>query len=228
MKNLITSFLFSIIVMASFGAITEPPFYAAEFPTSESGSIMMDYTSVHVPSQDKTYYECMVWNTATGKSVLYFYSFTDKKFKAYETNVQIPSMPLGHSAEGRIMMDYTSVHVPSQDKTYYECMVWNTETGESKLYFYDYSTKGFKAYEDNVQLPSSPLNGTAKGNYMMDYTSVHVPSQDKTYYECMIWDTKTGESKLYFYSYADKGFKAYEENVQLPSSPIGVSNSGEK
>ena len=27
---------------------------------------------------------------------------------------------------------------------------------------------------------------------MIDYTSVHVPSQDKTYYEAMVWDTKTG------------------------------------
>lgn len=62
------------------------------------------------------------------------------------------------AASGTIMMDYTSVHVPSQDKTYYECMVWNTATGESRLYYYDYSSKSFKAYENNVQLPSSPLN----------------------------------------------------------------------
>lgn len=61
-------------------------------------------------------------------------------------------------AGGTIMMDYTAVHVPSQDKTYYECMVWNTVTGESKLYFYSYDSKKFKAYEDNVQLPSRPLN----------------------------------------------------------------------
>ena len=59
---------------------------------------------------------------------------------------------------GRIMMDYTSVHVPSQDKTYYEVLVWNSETGKSKLYFYDYTEKGFKAYEDNVQLPRYPLD----------------------------------------------------------------------
>lgn len=61
---------------------------------SESGSIMMDYTSVHVPSQDKTYYECMVWNTSTGKSALYFYSYDTKAFKKYEDNVQLPSRPL--------------------------------------------------------------------------------------------------------------------------------------
>jgi len=58
---------------------------------------------------------------------------------------------------GKIMMDYTSVHVPSQDKTYYECIVWDTETGKSRLYFYSYNDKKFKSYEDNVQLPPNPL-----------------------------------------------------------------------
>ena len=63
-------------------------------PENGGGNIMMDYTSVHVPSQDKTYYECIVWNTVTGESKLYFYSYTDKKFKAYEDNVQLPRYPL--------------------------------------------------------------------------------------------------------------------------------------
>lgn len=61
-------------------------------------------------------------------------------------------------SQGRIMMDYTSVHVPSQDKTYYECMVWDTQSGRSALYFYSYNDKKFKKYEDNVQLPGSPLD----------------------------------------------------------------------
>lgn len=68
-----------------------------------------------------------------------------------------PSLAPG-DGYGKIMMDYTSVHVPSQDKTYYEVIVWNTETGVSKLYFYDYESKGFKAYGGNVQLPRNPLD----------------------------------------------------------------------
>ena len=67
-------------------------------------------------------------------------------------------MPSVLSENGRIMMDYTSVHVPSQDKTYYEVIVWDTQTGRSKLYFYSYTDKTFKAYEANVQLPASPLD----------------------------------------------------------------------
>lgn len=191
-----------------------------------SGSVMADYTSVHVPSQDKTYYEVMFWDTKTGTSKLYFYSFNDKKFKAYEDNVQLPSAPLDNTGSGTVMMDYTSVHVPSQDKTYYEVLVWNTQTGNSKLYFYSFTDKKFKAYEDNVQLPSTPLASSGTNDIMMDYTSVHVPSQDKTYYEVFVWNPSTGNSKLFFYSYDDKKFKAYDENVQLPSSPLGTDFSG--
>jgi hypothetical protein len=203
-------------------------FYAAAFMESDAEHIMMDYSSVHVPSQDKTYYECLVWDTKTGRSKLYFYDYTDKAFKAYGDNVQLPSNPLpncGNDAP-RYHMDYTSVHVPSEDKTYYECMVWDAETGASKLYFYNYTDKTFKAYGDNVQLPADPLpNVDGKRNLRMNYTAIHVASQDKTYYECMVWDTKTGTSKLYFYNYTDKKFKAYGDNVQLPANPLPGGNN---
>jgi len=74
-----------------------------------------------------------------------------------EQNESYLSIP-GDGGNGRIMMDYTSVHVPSQDKTYYEVMVWDTETGASKLYYYSYSDKAFKPYDSNVQLPANPLD----------------------------------------------------------------------
>lgn len=134
-----------------------PGFALSDFPPSTNGNIMMNYTSVHVPSQDKTYYECMVWDKVSGKSKLYFYSYTDKKFKPYGDNVQLPSSPINTKPGEEVLMNYSAVHVASQDKTYYECLVWNTNTGNSKLYFYSYTDKKFKAYEDNVQLPSSPL-----------------------------------------------------------------------
>jgi hypothetical protein len=70
-----------------------------------------------------------------------------------------PSANNGSAMEtGRILMDYTSVHVPSQDKTYYEVLVWDSVTGASKLYYFSYNDKTFKAYDDNVQLPSNPLD----------------------------------------------------------------------
>ncbi|MFT5818913.1 MAG: hypothetical protein ACI8ZM_000134 [Crocinitomix sp.] len=198
-------------------------FYTADFTDSNEEHIMMDYSSVYVPSKDKTYYECMVWNTKTGQSKLYFYDYTDKVFKAYETNVQIPSDPLPNCGNDgpSYHMDYSAVHVPSQDKTYYECVVWDSETGESILYFYSYDNKTFQAYGDNVQLPKNPLPEVGDTrNVRMNYTSVYVPTEDKTYYECMVWDTQTGMSKLYFYSYTDKVFKAYGDNIQFPANPL--------
>ncbi len=75
--------------------------------------------------------------------------------------------------------------------------------------------------EPNSNLSNSAQNGSgAAGTIMMDYTSVHVPSQDKTYYEVLVWDSATGVSKLYFYDYTEKTFKSYEDNVQLPKNPL--------
>ncbi len=217
------SLLALLLFSGNLLAVEAGHFYSADFMDSNDAYILMDYTSVHVPSQDKTYYECIVWDTETGHSKLYFYDFSEKRFKAYGDNVQLPSNPLPNSNNDapEYHMDYTSVHVPSQDKTYYECMVWDAETGASKLYFYSFDTKTFKAYEDNVQLPNNPLpQAGGSSNFMMDYTSVHVPSQDKTYYECMVWNPNSGESKLYYYDYTSKSFVAYAQNVQLPSAPV--------
>jgi hypothetical protein len=88
-------FMYSVAPAAAGGSNGNVPEFAkSDFPPGATGSIMMNYTSVHVPSQDKTYYECMVWDTQTGKSRLYFYSYDSKKFKAYEDNVQLPNSPL--------------------------------------------------------------------------------------------------------------------------------------
>ena len=70
-----------------------------------------------------------------------------------------PVMSAAPAAEnGRIMMDYTSVYVPTSDKTYYEVLVWDNVTGVSKLYYYDYADKVYKVYDDNAQLPANPLD----------------------------------------------------------------------
>ncbi|MFT5779571.1 MAG: hypothetical protein ACI837_002530 [Crocinitomicaceae bacterium] len=86
--------MYSVAPAAASGSNSNVPEFAKkDFPPAGTGSIMMNYTSVHVP-QDKTYYECMVWDTQTGDSKLYFYSYDTKAFKAYDDNVQLPSNPL--------------------------------------------------------------------------------------------------------------------------------------
>lgn len=190
------------------------------------GKVMANYTAIYIPTEDKTYYEVLYWDTHTGRSRLYYYNFTDKVFKAYEENVQLPSNPLGFVAEGDVMADYTSIFVPSEDKTYYEVFFWDTKSGRSRLYYYDYTDKVFKAYAEDVQLPSNPLGSVASGNIMADYASVHIPTQDKTYYEVLFWDDKTGTSKLYYYNFIDKAFVEYDSNVQLPEEPLDFQPQG--
>ncbi|MDX2361015.1 MAG: hypothetical protein QNK23_09430 [Crocinitomicaceae bacterium] len=73
---------------------------------------------------------------------------------------------------------------------------------------------------DNIELPDSFTTPPAGDEIMMDYTSVHTPSSDKTYYEVLVWNTSTGQSVLYYYNYTDEAFIAYEDNVQLPRNPL--------
>lgn len=60
------------------------------------------------------------------------------------------------------------------------------------------------------------------GIYMMHYVSTVVPkdeyhnSEQTVYYEILVWNTVTGESKLYHYK--DGEWVAYSK--QLPSSPL--------
>ena len=63
-------------------------------------------------------------------------------------------------SNGRYQMNYTTTVSPATEshgvKIYYEVMVWDTQTGRSKLYYYDYDIDNWKAY--GYQLPSSPLS----------------------------------------------------------------------
>jgi hypothetical protein len=36
----------------------------------------------------------------------------------------------------------------------------------------------------------------------------------------LVWDNVTGVSKLYYYDYADKVYKVYDDNAQLPANPL--------
>lgn len=61
---------------------------------------------------------------------------------------------------GRYQMNYTTTVSPATEshgvKIYYEVMVWDTQTGRSKLYYYDYDIDNWKAY--GYQLPERPLD----------------------------------------------------------------------
>ncbi|HTL82947.1 MAG TPA: hypothetical protein VL651_14635 [Bacteroidia bacterium] len=64
------------------------------------------------------------------------------------------------SGNGRYQMNYTTTVSPATEshgvKIYYEVMVWDTQTGKSKLFYYDYDIDNWKAY--GYQLPDRPLD----------------------------------------------------------------------
>ncbi|HTL82948.1 MAG TPA: hypothetical protein VL651_14640 [Bacteroidia bacterium] len=64
------------------------------------------------------------------------------------------------SGNGRYQMNYTTTVSPATEshgvKIYYEVLVWDTQTGRSKLYYYDYDIDNWKAY--GYQLPARPLD----------------------------------------------------------------------
>ncbi len=197
---------------------------STQFPANPigtpSGEVMACYDAVHIPSEDKTYYECLFYDTKTGRSELYYYNYSDNKFVAYNDDILPPAAPLGSNVSGEVRADYSMVNAATEGKTFYEILYWDTKTGNSRLYNYDYGTKKFELYGDNVQLPNNPLGSTPQGDIMIDYASAHDIGRDKTWYEALVWDTKSGKSKLYYFNYNQDAFVAYKDEIQLPKSTV--------
>ncbi|MCH2225969.1 MAG: hypothetical protein MK066_14470, partial [Crocinitomicaceae bacterium] len=97
-----------------------------------TGKVMADYEAVYNTKNNKAYYEILFWDTKTGKSKLYFFDDMTQNFKAYSSNVQLPSIPLFRT-QGEVMAKYSAIYMSAQDKTIYEVLFWDTATGKSKL-----------------------------------------------------------------------------------------------
>ena len=61
--------------------------------------------------------------------------------------------PFTINQTGKIMMQQEAYQ--KDGKTYFNILVWNTETGNSKMYYLNYSDGTFKV--SGGQLPSSPI-----------------------------------------------------------------------
>lgn len=101
-----------------------------------------------------------------------------------------------------------------------QVLVWDTETGKSKMYYKD-NNGHFQA--STHQLPSQPLGDTT-GKYMMSFQMEdHYqdgPSDAGNLYhdvwqQILVWDTETGKSKIYYY---DGGWQPVTN--QLPQDPL--------
>ncbi len=66
--------------------------------------------------------------------------------------------PFSTFAFGKYMMNQTVVYSSSEDVIYHYILVWDTETGKSKLYWFDRTNKrSFKWEEFGKDLPQQPL-----------------------------------------------------------------------
>ena len=62
----------------------------------------------------------------------------------------------------------------------------------------------------------NPTTENSTGKIMMEQQAFQ--KDGKTYYNVLAWDTETGKSKMYYFSYGEGVYKV--SNTQLPSSPI--------
>lgn len=158
------------------------------------------------PYLDQDGLECVLtWNETSGASTLYFYQSSSESFA--EAPYQLPKAPTGDAG--------TYQFAPYLDQDGLECVLaWNTNTGKSRLFFYQSSTKTFEA--SSYQLPENPTGDA--GKFHME------PYLDQDGLECvMVTNIVTGVSKLYFYQASTKTFEL--ANYQLPAKPTGDEGS---
>jgi hypothetical protein len=162
------------------------------------------------------YRTIFVWNSKTGKTARYYHQYDEDAWEKSEK--ALPDNPLGKASTevGEIMMDYNQYenHNGTQYRTVY---VWNTRTGKSARYYYEYDKKEWK--KSTVNLPDNPLGEpTSKiGEVMMDYEQYenHNGTQYRTVY---VWNTLTGKSARYYYEHDDYVWQ--KSKVNLPDKPL--------
>lgn len=84
--------------------------------------------------------------------------YSTSAVNAKESKIVFPNKPVnGTYAAGKYMMDMVMTKVPGKNP-YYQILVWDTETGRSKLYYGNAKKGGStkNAYH-TFNLPSSPL-----------------------------------------------------------------------
>jgi hypothetical protein len=87
----VTAFLAVVLFGGGFFMSTINP-AKADNPTTvnNTGKIMMD--QVNVTKDGKSFYHTLVWDTESGKSKMYYLSFTESTWKVASN--QLPSSPL--------------------------------------------------------------------------------------------------------------------------------------
>ena len=85
--------------------------------------------------------------------------YSTSSVNAKEPNIVFPNKPVnGTYAAGKYMMDMALIPAKNKEGAYYQILVWDTETGRSKLYYGNAKGGGStKKAINSFNLPSRPL-----------------------------------------------------------------------
>lgn len=145
---------------------------------------------------------CLVWDVKTGHSLFWYWSGEKNDWETYPIN--LPQKPLLNASQNVMMHCY--IDNIGRDV----CLVWNTKTGQSKFYTWNYELNDWSSFE--INLPAKPVPG-ANGEIMMH------PYKDRNGRDiCLVWEQMTGKSLYYFWSASANDWTAFDLN--LPENPV--------
>ena len=143
----------------------------------------------------------LVWDVNTGNSIAYYYENNVKKYIKSPIGFQLPANP---GASEEVMMYPYIGRDRSED-----ILVWSCKTGKSVLWNYDMMAKKFIPSPASYQLPASFTE-----NVMM------IPCVENGDESIYVWDSKNGQSVIYFFDRMQEKYIKAEKKYQLPANPF--------
>ena len=164
-----------------------------------SGNIMM---FPYIGSDGSEVILC--WETASGKSVSFYYSNADKKFMKSTENYQLPASP---GISGKVMMH---PYIGS-DKSEV-ILIWDMNSGKSLSYYFSNADKKYMKSTANYQLPANP--GVNGGVMMYPYIGGDGSEVILT------WSVSGGTNVMWYFDNSLKKYERAKANYQLPATGI--------
>ncbi|MCW5906431.1 MAG: hypothetical protein KIS94_01100 [Chitinophagales bacterium] len=150
----------------------------------------------------------LCWETATGKSVSFYYDNAEKKFLKSTAQYQLPAAT---GVSGKVMMH------PYIGKDGSEVvLVWDANSGRSVSWYYGNAEKRFLKATENYQLPSSP---GVSGSVMM-YPYIGSDKSEVV----LVWSIINGASMMWYFDELEKRFIKAKSDFQLPTN-TGISQN---
>lgn len=162
-----------------------------------SGSVMM------FPYLDKENTEIILcWETATGKSISFYYNKSAKMFMRSTLEYQLPEDP---GISGKIMM-----HPYLAGDGNETILIWDMNTGKSIAFKFSSEMKKYLVSLEKNQLPANP--GVSEEVMMYPYIGKYGKEN------ILAWSCKNGKSAMWNYDFTEEQFTQAPSGYQLPVS----------